>query len=148
MPSVFKYILRVLCISLCALCVKISTPPCLTFLPFHGILTHFPIAGVAQLVERLICNQQVAGSTPVAGSIFFKQKTLINKDCCYLRHDSMYCVQHCDFKSTKQTRTFCMGVVNGVLHLSQIITMPFTLIFLPLRSLALAKAVLSYVLLP
>ena len=32
-----------------------------------------PIAGVAQLVERLICNQQVAGSTPVAGSISFKE---------------------------------------------------------------------------
>jgi hypothetical protein len=27
-----------------------------------------PLAGVAQLVEQLICNQQVAGSTPVAGS--------------------------------------------------------------------------------
>ena len=27
-------------------------------------------AGVAQLVEQLICNQQVTGSNPVAGSIF------------------------------------------------------------------------------
>jgi len=27
-------------------------------------------AGVAQLVEQLICNQPVAGSTPVASSIF------------------------------------------------------------------------------
>ena len=26
-------------------------------------------AGVAQLAEQLICNQQVAGSSPVAGSI-------------------------------------------------------------------------------
>jgi hypothetical protein len=28
-------------------------------------------AGVAQLVEHLICNQRVAGSIPVAGSNFF-----------------------------------------------------------------------------
>ncbi len=28
-------------------------------------------AGVAQLVEQLICNQQVAGSSPIASSIFF-----------------------------------------------------------------------------
>ncbi len=27
-------------------------------------------AGVAQLVEQLICNQQVAGSSPIASSIF------------------------------------------------------------------------------
>ncbi len=30
-------------------------------------------AGVAQLVEQLICNQQVAGSTPVASSIILVQ---------------------------------------------------------------------------
>ena len=29
-----------------------------------------PAAGVAQLAEQLICNQQVAGSTPIASSIF------------------------------------------------------------------------------
>ena len=28
-------------------------------------------AGVAQLAEQLICNQQVAGSIPVTSSIFF-----------------------------------------------------------------------------
>ena len=28
-----------------------------------------PHAGVAQLVERLTCNEDVAGSTPVSGSI-------------------------------------------------------------------------------
>ncbi len=28
-------------------------------------------AGVAQLVEQLICNQWVGGSIPLAGSIFF-----------------------------------------------------------------------------
>ena len=30
----------------------------------------FPNAGVAQLVEQLICNQQVVGSTPIASSKF------------------------------------------------------------------------------
>ena len=34
------------------------------------MLYHDTDAGVAQLVEQLICNQQVAGSTPVASSIF------------------------------------------------------------------------------
>ena len=29
-----------------------------------------PAAGVAQLAEQLICNQQVAGSIPIASSIF------------------------------------------------------------------------------
>ncbi|GEM_PF-2172431 len=38
----------------------------------HGWrLSSFLCAGVAQLVEQLICNHQVAGSTPVAGSSFF-----------------------------------------------------------------------------
>ncbi len=32
-------------------------------------------AGVAQLVEQLTCNQQVAGSTPIASSI------LLAKEC-------------------------------------------------------------------
>jgi hypothetical protein len=36
------------------------------FLEGEGIL----FAGVAQLVEQLICNQQVAGSNPVTSSIF------------------------------------------------------------------------------
>jgi hypothetical protein len=30
----------------------------------------FRFAGIAQLVEQLICNQQVVGSNPTAGSIF------------------------------------------------------------------------------
>ena len=33
-----------------------------------GILTRFERAGVAQLVEHLICNQRVGGSSPFAGS--------------------------------------------------------------------------------
>ena len=32
-------------------------------------MTNF-IAGLAQLVEQLICNHQVAGSSPIAGSSF------------------------------------------------------------------------------
>ena len=32
-------------------------------------LDFFRLAGVAQLVEQLICNQQVGGSSPFAGSI-------------------------------------------------------------------------------
>ena len=31
------------------------------------------LAGVAQLVEQLICNQQVGGSNPSASSIFFNR---------------------------------------------------------------------------
>ena len=27
------------------------------------------VAGIAQLVEQLICNQQVIGSSPIAGSL-------------------------------------------------------------------------------
>jgi hypothetical protein len=33
--------------------------------------TQQQIAGVAQLAEQLICNQQVAGSSPIAGSCWF-----------------------------------------------------------------------------
>jgi hypothetical protein len=29
-------------------------------------------AGIAQLVEQLICNQQVVGSNPTAGSVNFR----------------------------------------------------------------------------
>jgi hypothetical protein len=31
-------------------------------------------AGVAQLVEQLICNQPVAGSNPVTSSFFLRKK--------------------------------------------------------------------------
>lgn len=36
---------------------------------------HHKNAGVAQLVEQLTCNQQVGGSSPLAGSIFLNQPT-------------------------------------------------------------------------
>ena len=35
---------------------------------FNQIKKHTSFAGVAQLVEQLICNQQVVGSTPIASS--------------------------------------------------------------------------------
>src|SRR6266478_3888964 len=34
-----------------------------------GIFPAVTVAGVAQLAEQLICNQQVIGSSPIAGSI-------------------------------------------------------------------------------
>ena len=36
-----------------------------------SILTNRTSAGVAQLAERLPCNQDVAGSIPVSGTIFW-----------------------------------------------------------------------------
>jgi hypothetical protein len=33
-----------------------------------GMVGTFRAAGIAQLVEQLICNQQVIGSNPIAGS--------------------------------------------------------------------------------
>ena len=35
-------------------------------------------AGIAQLVEQLICNQQVVGSNPTAGSLHYQVLTLIS----------------------------------------------------------------------
>ena len=35
-------------------------------------------ADVAQLVEQLICNQQVAGSSPIVGSIEFNQSMYVS----------------------------------------------------------------------
>ena len=35
---------------------------------FDPVNSHFFYAGVAQLAEQLICNQQVAGSSPITGS--------------------------------------------------------------------------------
>jgi len=37
--------------------------------PYFLKTSSYYIAEVAQLVEQLICNQQVAGSTPVFGSV-------------------------------------------------------------------------------
>ena len=37
------------------------------------------VAGLAQLVEQLICNHQVAGSTPAAGTTFPPLKQHIRK---------------------------------------------------------------------
>jgi hypothetical protein len=34
-------------------------------------------AGIAQLVEQLICNQQVVGSNPTAGSLHYQALMLI-----------------------------------------------------------------------
>jgi hypothetical protein len=47
-------------------------------------------AGIAQLVEQLICNQQVVGSNPTAGSVNFRLKAwpLLRIRCgcdCHLR---------------------------------------------------------------
>ena len=36
---------------------------------YRDVVCVFVCAGVAQLVEQLICNQQVAGSSPIASSI-------------------------------------------------------------------------------
>jgi hypothetical protein len=36
------------------------------------------IAGIAQLVEQLICNQQVIGSNPIAG---FPLQELLRSEC-------------------------------------------------------------------
>ncbi len=36
---------------------------------FDSVLNHF-LAGLAQLVEQLTCNQQVGGSSPLAGTIY------------------------------------------------------------------------------
>jgi hypothetical protein len=34
-------------------------------------------AGVAQLAEQLICNQQVAGSSPITSSIFLQKRNFL-----------------------------------------------------------------------
>ena len=39
-------------------------------------------AGVAQLVEQLICNQQVGGSIPSTSSIFFVPYQIVTVDSC------------------------------------------------------------------
>ena len=38
---------------------------------FSKIALQYTVAGVAQLVEQLTCNQPVGGSTPLASSIFY-----------------------------------------------------------------------------
>ena len=43
---------------------------CLPFDQSERISNKF-IAGVAQLAEQLICNQQVAGSSPIASSMWW-----------------------------------------------------------------------------
>ena len=40
----------------------------------HSRYVPIPAAGVAQLAEQLICNQQVAGSIPIASSIFWSDE--------------------------------------------------------------------------
>jgi hypothetical protein len=59
-------------------------------------------AGVAQLAERLICNQQVAGSTPVAGSIplGFGRTTFLSHRISFNRED----------KSMKKITTIMMAI--------------------------------------
>ena len=40
-----------------------------TWQTVRGIVASVAVAGVAQLAERLICNQKVVGSSPTVGSI-------------------------------------------------------------------------------
>jgi hypothetical protein len=40
-------------------------------------------AGIAQLVEHLICNQRVGGSNPSAGSNVFRARTLLTLRCSF-----------------------------------------------------------------
>ena len=40
----------------------------LTNIDWHYIINRLTHAGIAQLVEQLICNQQVVGSSPIASS--------------------------------------------------------------------------------
>ena len=43
----------------------------------HSVVSGYSInADVAQLVEQLICNQQVAGSSPIVGSIAPNRKSV------------------------------------------------------------------------
>jgi hypothetical protein len=44
----------------------VSLETCLQFDCLYDIFARFASAGVAQLVEHLICNQRVGGSTPSA----------------------------------------------------------------------------------
>ena len=48
-------------------CWEILGAPCNSW-TLSAILTRFESAGVAQLVEHLICNQRVGGSIPSASS--------------------------------------------------------------------------------
>ena len=70
---------RVLPASISASCLRPRIPPSLLTTPLNcpmdllprGASSVFPaFAGIAQLVEQLICNQQVIGSSPIAGSLF------------------------------------------------------------------------------
>ena len=59
--------------------------------PYYGP-AHFnygpapPRAGLAQLVEHLICNQGVTGSNPVAGTILFNGLEGIALPCYFSSH--------------------------------------------------------------
>ena len=44
-------------------------------------------AGIAQLVEQLICNQQVVGSNPTAGSFHFR---IAEFDCGLIRQPRFF----------------------------------------------------------
>ena len=47
----------------CEICNRRATPKLVS-----NAHSHSRNAGIAQLVEQLICNQQVIGSNPIAGS--------------------------------------------------------------------------------
>ena len=50
-------------------------------------------AGIAQLVEQLICNQQVVGSNPSAGSLLIRWITEIYiTESAYTRNPNMVCL--------------------------------------------------------
>ena len=55
-------------------------------------------AGIAQLVEQLICNQQVVGSNPTAGSMVMKNRP--KPDCC---------VQWPKMRASKKSRSISLS---------------------------------------
>ena len=67
-------------------------------------------AGIAQLVEQLICNQQVVGSNPTAGSIVNRGFTIIAESLAWPLFQSTRLFRH--MRSRKSRRVWTLWTMH------------------------------------
>src|SRR5713226_1210888 len=95
-------------------CSRFPTPSLAIALPSLLLLSGLSGAGVAQLVEHLICNQRVGGSIPSASSTRFQQGSEAERfPVCYPEwagvsgHESVLCFR--SLHSKRQTMRLLLG---------------------------------------
>ena len=78
------------------------------------------LAGVAQLVERLTCNEDVVGSTPVTGSITCPQSQLRKKGAAGVFIPCLFIDCVCGVEAEKHCWGVCFANLKNICRISSL----------------------------